>query len=198
MSLEWEVFFDRCVREIAKESFVLDIGGGTPFQKEMKKYKNTFRDCTYYSLDYSIHRNPNIVGDIHYLPFKDETADAIICKSVLEHVPEPQKAVREMHRILREGGKIFVCLPFIYPYHASKPALYDDYYRFTEDGVKYMFQDFREVEIVRIRGYLGTINLFLPSLISQCFSSVANLLDKFIIRDLGGNVTSAYNVFAVK
>lgn len=188
MPSEWELFFDKCIREMAKEVIILDVGSGNPFQKEMKKYKQSFENCKYYSLDFTIKYKPHIIGDIHHLPFKDESIDAIICKAVLEHVPEPQNAVREVYRVLREGGKILVYVPFLYPYHGGED--YRDYYRFTKDGVKYMFRDFQKVEIAPVRGFCGTINLFIPPKIS----SIANFLDKFIHCD----VTSGYNIFAIR
>jgi len=113
----WEKFFDECIREIAKEDIVLDIGSGYPFQKEMGKYKQLFKNSRYYSLDYTTQYKPDIVGDIHNLPLRDGQIDAVICKAVLEHVPEPQRAVKEMYRILRDGGKLFANIPFLYPYH---------------------------------------------------------------------------------
>lgn len=33
---KWEKFLDECIREIAKENKILDIGSGSPFQKEMR------------------------------------------------------------------------------------------------------------------------------------------------------------------
>jgi len=126
MPNKWEVFFDRCIKEIAKENIVLDLGSGRPFQKELEKYKHLFKNCKYYSMDIAIKYKPNIVGDIHNLPFKDEAVDAIICKAVLEHVPEPQKAVKEMHRILRKGGKIFIYVPFLFPYHGGSTGTITD------------------------------------------------------------------------
>ena len=97
-----------------------------------------------------------------------------------------------MYRILREGGKIFVYAPFLYPYHGGK--IYGDYYRFTKDGIKYMFRDFKKVEIVPVRGYFGTINLFVP-FTSKNFR-LAKFLDKF--QSINARMTSGYNIFVVK
>lgn len=196
MSNKWEVFFDKCIKEIAKENIVLDIGSGNHFQKGMKKYKSVFEHCKYYSLDFAIQYKPYIVGDILNLPFRDESADAIICNAVLEHVPEPQKAIKEMYRVLREGGKIFVYVPFLFPYHGG--GIYRDYYRFTKDGAKYMFQNSKKVEMVPVRGYFGTINLFLP-FTSKNFR-LANFLDKVKVKSKGISMrrTSGYNIFAIK
>lgn len=186
----WQEFFDNCVKEIAKEKVILDIGGGHPFQKEMGKYRHLFAASRYYSLDYDPGCHPDIVGDIHNLPFRSQSVYAVICKAVLEHVPEPQLAVKEMHRVLRKGGKIFAYVPFLLGYHGAQN--YKDYYRFTRDGVEYLFRDFVEVKVVPVRGYFSTLALFFPVIRSLIL--LTNFLDQFT----GHVVTSGYNVFARK
>jgi len=187
---KWEKFLDECIREIAREDIVLDIGSGHPFQKEMEKYKGSFTASRYYGLDYNSSYHPDVVGDIHNLPFKDSSVGAIICKAVLEHTPEPQRAVSEMHRVIRKGGKIFAYVPFLHSYHSAEN--YKDYYRFTKDGVKYMFRHFAEVKIVEVRGYCATLCLFLP--LAKYLAPLANFLDRFT----GYGVTSGYNIFVIK
>lgn len=46
------------------------------------------------------------VGDIFRLPFPDNTFDVVFCNEVLEHVKEPEKAVRELARISK---KFIIC-----------------------------------------------------------------------------------------
>ena len=49
-------------------------------------------------------------GDARHLPFKAETFDAAVCYDVLQHLLSAERldAVKEMHRILKPGGKLFV------------------------------------------------------------------------------------------
>ena len=52
---------------------------------------------------------PNIlfkVGDMCGLEFPDNSVDAAFSHNVLEHIPEPRKAVQEMYRVLKPGGVI--------------------------------------------------------------------------------------------
>lgn len=79
--------------------------------------------------------------DIHDLDFEDESFDAVVCESILEHVPYPQKAISELHRVLKPGGEIWVQLPFLYPYHEAPK----DYWRVTPDGLRIWMKDFKEV-----------------------------------------------------
>ena len=105
---KWDKFFDEKIKEIAKEKNILDIGGGFKFQKELSKYKYLFKNSNYQTLDAEKKYNPDIIGDICNIPLNNESVDVVICKAVLEHVPEPQKAVKEIYRILKKGGKCFV------------------------------------------------------------------------------------------
>lgn len=79
--------------------------------------------------------------DIQDLRFPDGSFNAVACWSVLEHVPEPHKAISEMRRVLRPGGVIWVQLPFLFPYHAAP----HDYWRVTPSGLRVWMRDFEEI-----------------------------------------------------
>src|SRR3972149_10687156 len=98
MKYYYREFFEDKLQELAVERIVLDVGGGSPFQKEMRRYRKMFEDSLYLTIDFSVLYNPTIVGDIHSLPMSDNSIGAVLCKSVLEHVSDPKKAVEEMYR----------------------------------------------------------------------------------------------------
>ncbi len=49
-------------------------------------------------------------ASITSLPFPDDSFDVVIAAHVLEHLPNPLAALREMRRVLRPGGFIVTCL----------------------------------------------------------------------------------------
>ena len=51
------------------------------------------------------------LDDLTKLPFADASARTVICRSALEHVFEPRRAMEEMQRILKPGGILYVCVP---------------------------------------------------------------------------------------
>lgn len=51
------------------------------------------------------------VHDIENLDFPDNHFDKIICFETIEHVPHPRKAVKELYRILKPGGKLLLTTP---------------------------------------------------------------------------------------
>ncbi len=79
--------------------------------------------------------------DVESLGFRDASFDAAVCWSVLEHVPSPQRAISELFRVLRPGGKIWVQLPFLFPYHADP----NDYWRVTPSGLRVWMSAFEEI-----------------------------------------------------
>jgi SAM-dependent methyltransferase len=64
----------------------------------------------------------DLVCDITAIPEPDGAFDAILCSEVLEHVPDPLKALDEFRRLLRPGGTLILTAPFaslvhFAPYH---------------------------------------------------------------------------------
>jgi SAM-dependent methyltransferase len=54
---------------------------------------------------------PYTRGDVLALPFADGTFDAVALHTVLEHVGEPERALLELARVTRPGGRIIVVGP---------------------------------------------------------------------------------------
>jgi len=88
----------------------------------------------------------HLVVDITAMEF-DREFDAILCISVLEHVPAFWEAFERLHRALRPGGLLVLSVPMAFPYH-DEP---DDFWRFTEHGLRRGLRAFDRVEI-RHRG----------------------------------------------
>jgi SAM-dependent methyltransferase len=52
-----------------------------------------------------------ITGDACNLPFADKSFDLVICRDVIEHVLDAEKAMQEAHRVLVDGGYYFLTTP---------------------------------------------------------------------------------------
>jgi ubiquinone/menaquinone biosynthesis C-methylase UbiE len=50
-----------------------------------------------------------LCADVLAIPLTDETCDAVVCYSSLPHFPDKAQALREMKRLLKKGGGIFIC-----------------------------------------------------------------------------------------
>lgn len=159
-------FEDRAIRVIAAAGgTVVDAGGAARFTKGLERYVDLFDGVDYRTLDISEAARPDIVGDIHSLPFADGSVDAFLCRSVLEHVESPERAVAEMHRALKPGGHLLVSVPSVYPYHARTGEYgYPDNWRFLPDGLYALLRDFGHVELVRSGGIATAVVNFVPPL----------------------------------
>jgi SAM-dependent methyltransferase len=93
--------------------------------------------CRYIGIDYPATAigmygtRPDVFSDARSLPFADGALDAVILKDVLEHVKGPDLALREISRVLCDGGGLILWIPFMYPIHDSP----HDFQRFTEHGL---------------------------------------------------------------
>jgi SAM-dependent methyltransferase len=127
---------------------VLDLGAGSAkYKPDILKYATEYLAC-----DVVPGRHIDVVCDVLKLPMEDASFDTVICTQVLEHVKEPWKVAEEMFRILRPNGIIILTVPFNVIEHAD-PC---DYYRFTLDGAKYLFER-TGMKIVEAGKYSGSM-----------------------------------------
>ena len=91
-----------------------------------------------------------IQGDAQALPFADESFDVIVSCETIEHVPDAQKALREMWRIARPGAKLFLTTPN----YANLMGLYDLYARVRHPGRRDDQPFDRRQWFPQIRGYV--------------------------------------------
>jgi len=106
---------------------ILDVGcGGQPYRKYCDHLIYRAHDFgqidppsqiiekRYGPLDY--------ISDISHIPEKDCSFDIVLSTEVLEHVPDPIAAIKEMGRLLKPSGKLILTAPlgaFLHqkPYH---------------------------------------------------------------------------------
>ena len=83
----------------------------------------------------TLHKNPHLDYELDLnepLPFECKSFDTILLTDVLEHVPEPRRVLEEIARLLRNGGKLLLGVPFLYWLHETP----HDYYRYTSFALR--------------------------------------------------------------
>lgn len=125
------------------ESQFLNVLHVAPEQVFFKKFKK-FKNWTYTTTDLN---SPlaDIKADLCNLPFKDETYDLILCNHVLEHIIDDIKAMKEIYRVLKTGGKAILQIPL----DMEKEESYEDH---TIINPKDRSKHFGQYDHVRIYG----------------------------------------------
>jgi ubiquinone/menaquinone biosynthesis C-methylase UbiE len=129
-------YVNRHVTELARRlvpgTKILDAGAGECV------YKPFFSHCEYKAIDLAVGENRwdyshlDYVGPLHEMPIPDETFDAVLCTQVMEHLEWPRESVREMFRVLKAGGKLYITVPMA---HSEHQVPYD-FFRYTSFGLR--------------------------------------------------------------
>lgn len=127
-------FVDKYLSE-ARNISIADVGSfdvnGT--------YKEQLRqDWDYFGIDIVPGKNVNFVVPVRgKWSIRSEEFDVVISGQMLEHCWKPWETVKEMARILKPGGLMFLSAPNSWPYH-EHPT---DNWRFWPEGFKALFDE---------------------------------------------------------
>ncbi len=122
-------------RAFTKGKTILDAGAGN------KRFEPFFRDANYITLEHpsGIEMKKmqgigyDIVAELDADAFAaEESFDAIYCHSVLEHIARPEKFFANAMTVLKPGGRLYICVPFMYVEHEAPY----DFNRFTRYGLR--------------------------------------------------------------
>lgn len=88
--------------------------------------------------------------DMQKIPFADATFDTIIAHNVLEHIPDDHRAMTELARVMRRGGRALITVPLVEAWERTyeDPAMVSDAARdlhFNQhDHLRLYGRDFRD------------------------------------------------------
>lgn len=116
-----KIFVHKILSKYASsDMYILDAGTGIGRNVEVVKSLMQERvnlvgvDVSSLAVKRGHKKNPEYsfcLNSITHLPFADETFDIVICTEVLEHVPAGFKAAKELNRVLKTDGVLFVSTP---------------------------------------------------------------------------------------
>jgi SAM-dependent methyltransferase len=132
------------LRSQQTDARVLDVGCGDRPYREL--FPNT--------IGFDVPGNPHadLHGSLEAIPVEDASFDVVLCLQVLEHVPDPAAAVRELRRAVRPGGRVLASTHGVYPFHPNP----DDLWRWTQQGLERLFLTNAEWTSVTVRPGAGT------------------------------------------
>ena len=148
--------------------WVLNIGSGQ---------RRIVQDDRWVNLDIEPHQNADVVADAHFLPFRDESFDAVSSNSVFEHLRDPFKAGAEAVRVLKPGGLLWCDVPFSYPIHGSPY----DFFRYTPDGLMMIHPGLERELSFPTKGPMGSIARFSEIAADSIFPGKIGFVARWII-----------------
>jgi SAM-dependent methyltransferase len=137
----------------------VDIGCGTkPYRKMMAKLVDRHVGIDHRGCRHGTSRI-DLFGTAYEVPSEPGRFDSALCTSVLEHLEEPERAIRECHRLLKPGGVAVYSIPFIWHVH-EEPR---DFFRYTKYGLAHLFEKcgFEVIEIKALSGFFVTFGTLL-------------------------------------
>jgi len=110
----WQIFQELGEKAIKPDSVILNIGAGrssrleTFFDLAKKVYG---LDPNEKALSENRYISNRIVGRAESIPLTDSSVDIVILEWVMEHIENPERAFKEISRVLKPNGKIIFCTP---------------------------------------------------------------------------------------
>jgi SAM-dependent methyltransferase len=149
------LILSRWINQIPRENLrVLDVGGRYQPYRPLLGAKVG----RYVAIDLIRTGLVSVVASGEALPFADEAFDLAMATQVMEYFPDPSRAARQIHRVLKPGGILLASVP------ACAPTFGDEQrWRFTRAGLRSVLSCFAEVEIApevySVGGVVRTVNL---------------------------------------
>jgi SAM-dependent methyltransferase len=112
---------------------VLDIGCADARPRQYLPGNADYIGIDYYSTATEWYdTRPDLFANAAALPLRDDSIDHALLLDVLEHLPQPERCLDEVHRTLKQGGTLTIQVPFLYPIHDA-PL---DFHRWTRHGLR--------------------------------------------------------------
>lgn len=82
-----------------------------------------------------------VVSSGYALPFADNSFDLVCLFDALEHIPDDHRAMVEIVRVLRPGGRVFVSVPAYQFLYANNDRIAQHHRRYTRSSLGRVFRE---------------------------------------------------------
>jgi len=152
------VFLKEEAEKLPDDIYILDVGAGKRTYEELFK-RQKYQSCDVKDGFYKHSHDFFCKSDD--IPQPNETYHAVILTQVLEHVPNPYKALNEIYRILKPGGIILASAPLNSPLHGEPWH----FFHFTHYALLKLAEEsnLEIIQIEKIGGSFWNLGRWLPS-----------------------------------
>ncbi len=182
------IFQKEIFKEFKIEGDVIEFGASSEIYKNFCNSNSENCNITYSNIDTSNEEFLNI--DLQKDNSFEIRYDFAVIFNVLEHVLNPNLAIKNLSKILKKNGKIVGSTPFLFRVHGAPK----DYSRFTKDHLIELLRscNFKDIEIIELgtgpflacisllRSYLKYLPIFYQLLV--LFALVFDKLIKLFIK----------------
>jgi hypothetical protein len=158
--------FEELLAGLPPDAVVVDIGGGD----------RRHPDPRVLNFEYMRFDRPDFFGSGLQLPLRSDSVDLVLSQAVLEHVPEPQRAVDEIRRVLKPGALVYCEIAFMQPLHAVP----FHFFNVTPHGATLLFDQFDTIRAGTAGGLEDTMRWILRLVDAERFvgsEEVGRVLD---------------------
>jgi ubiquinone/menaquinone biosynthesis C-methylase UbiE len=106
------------LNELKLKGKVLDVGG-QKFNKRSDPRLDLSNVEEFLYLNNDKTTKPDILAEAQEIPFESDYFDFVLLIEVLEHVKDPISVLKEVNRVIKEGGFLIMSMPFLNSIHAD-------------------------------------------------------------------------------
>ena len=148
---------DRLLSKYHRGKRILSVGSGTAEELDiLDKYGKVD------AIDVVVTSKRVKKGSVTKIPSKAAVYDTIVLLDVLEHVKDHKKACKEMHRVLKKGGRIIMTVPAIQWIFGEHDRALGHHRRYSKRTLRLVMKDFSTFRFTYWNSFLS-----LPVILSR-------------------------------
>lgn len=173
--------------DFGKDSKLIEFGSGRCEIAKNFKISGLQVTCIDNSIEAKNYAEKNLLNFINHdlnskvpFPLQDSSFDIVFCKSLIEHLENPEFFIKECFRVLKVGGKILILTP---DWEANYKIFFDDFTHikpFTKISLSQLLEtyNFSNISVIRFRQLPLTWNSKYINLISKIIAPISPIRSK--------------------